>query len=170
MRTFIYKVVFIFFISFFAFHFIGLGKVNKVDREEVFALLHTTRNIQEEFTNKYYTYEQLYNKLSPFVTDSFFQAFTDTHITQTSKGYIALGTDVNGLYIPKFSYSNGTKISYDEQNDLIYIYEKMPNINDASNHPSHYEYVVISKEDNKLKVSGILQSKELLTEVKQINN
>ena len=170
MRTFILKVVCIFFVSFFAFHFIGIGKVNKLDKEEVFTLLQTTRTIQEDITNKYYTYEQLYNKLSPYVTDSYFQAFFDTHITKTEKGYIALGTDVNGLYIPKFSYSNKTKISYDEQNNLIYIYEKMPNMNEPVFHPSHYEYVVLSKEGNTLKVSGILQSKELLTEVKQLTN
>jgi hypothetical protein len=170
VRTFILKVVCIVFISFFAFHFIGVGKVNKLDREEVFTLLQTTRIIQEDITNKYHTYEQLYNKLSPYVTDSYFQAFFDTHVTQTEKGYIALGTDVSGLYIPKFSYSNKTKISYDEQNNLIYIYEKMPSMTEPVIHSSHYEYVVVSKEGNTLKVSGILQSKELLTEVKQLTN
>jgi hypothetical protein len=170
VRTFILKVVCIVFISFFAFHFIGVGKVNKLDREEVFTLLQTTRIIQEDITNKYHTYEQLYNKLSPYVTDSYFQAFFDTHVTQTEKGYIALGTDVSGLYIPKFSYSNKTKISYDEQNNLIYIYEKMPSMTEPVIHSSHYEYAVVSKEGNSLKVSGILGSKELLTEVKQLTN
>jgi hypothetical protein len=170
VRTFILKVAFIFIVLFFAFHFIGVGKVNRLDREEIFALLKTTRNVQEDFTKRYYTYEQIYSKLSPYVTDSYFQAFTDAHIIKTPKGYIALGTDVSGLYVPQFSYSNNTMISSDDQNDLIYIYEKMQSMDEPIIHTSHYEYVVLSQDGNTLKVSGVLQSKELLTEIKQLNN
>ncbi|MEH7458765.1 hypothetical protein CON65_07140 [Bacillus pseudomycoides] len=134
-----------------------LGKEEtKVDRKEVFTTIQKGYEVQFSIRGKHLTVSKMYDALSPYFTDNFLQVFTDENSNDDKK---------SGEYLfptkeAPFSFSSQTKLAYDEEHGLLYVYERTKN--------EQYQIVTLQKDKGKWKLAGYHESQELLTEMKKL--
>lgn len=135
----------------------AIGKEEKINKEEVFETIRKGYEAQYSIRGKHLSVEKMYDILTPYITDNFLQVFTDENSSDTKGG---------GSYLldkkPPFSFSASTKIGYDKENGLLYVYER---INKET--PVH-EVVILQKAEGKWKVGGYNSYETLPAEIQKL--
>ncbi|MBO9130356.1 DUF3993 domain-containing protein [Bacillus sp. 165] len=106
---------------------------------------------QASIRNKNLSMDTMYSKLSPYFVDTFLQVFTDEN-SGVNKGY---------LFSKKapFSFDGKTKIAYDKQYDLLYVYERVK---------GKYEVITMQKDQGSWEMAGYYKSEKLLPEIQKL--
>lgn len=134
-----------------------LGKEEtKVDRKEVFTTIQKGYEVQFSIRGTHLSMSKMIDALSPYFTDNFLQVFTDEN---------SLDVKQSGEYLlpakeAPFSFTSQTKLAYDEEHGNLYVYERAKN--------EQYQIIILRKEAGKWKLSGYHENKQLLTEMKKL--
>lgn len=136
-----------------------LGKEeDRINRQEIFRLIQKGYEAQFSIRSKGLPMDEMYDTLSPYFTDNFLQVFTDENRDDVKQ---------SGEYLfptkeAPFSFQSTTKIAYDEKYGLVYVYERGDN--------DLYQIVTLQKEGEKWKIAGYHENKQLLSEIKKVQN
>ncbi|EMA6341348.1 DUF3993 domain-containing protein [Bacillus cytotoxicus] len=131
-----------------------LGKEEmKVNQKEIFTTIQKGYEAQFSIRGKQLSMEKMYEVLSPYFTNNFLQVFTDENSNHDKQsGEYLLPTKE-----APFSFSSQTKLAYNEEYRLLYVYERGKN--------KQYQIVTLQKDDGRWKLAGYHESQELLTEI-----
>lgn len=136
-----------------------LGKgADEINRQEIFGAIQKGYEVQFSIRSKDFPMDKMYDALSPYFTDNFLQVFTDENRDDVKR---------SGEYLfptkeAPFSFQETTKIAYDEKYGLVYVYERGKN--------DLYQIVTLQKEGEKWKIAGYHENKQLLLEIKKLQN
>ncbi|PHC41857.1 hypothetical protein COF01_04220 [Bacillus pseudomycoides] len=134
-----------------------LGKEEiKVDRKEVFTTIQKGYEVQFSIRGKHLSMGKMYDALSPYFTNNFLQVFTD----ENSNGDKQSGEHLLPTKEAPFSFTSQTKLAFDEEHGLLYVYEWVKN--------EQYQIITLQKEEGKWKLAGYHESQELLIEMKKL--
>ncbi|WP_162595847.1 DUF3993 domain-containing protein [Bacillus sp. CGMCC 1.16541] len=140
--------------------------VKQPSRNEVFTTLHQAFQAQLQLGNDHRTKEEAEKLLQPHFQQPYITKFLDENITQEAQGYITYGTDFALYYIPYFSYDENTKMKYNQQKNIVYVYEHFPAIEDGPvSYGEHYECIVLKQEQGVWKVSDYSYNETLPKEI-----
>lgn len=134
-----------------------LGKEeSEVNREEIFGTIQKGYEAQFSIRNKGLSMDKMYDTLSPYFTDNFLQVFTDENRDSVKQ---------SGEYLfptkeAPFSFQTVTKVVHDKKYGLLYVYERREN--------ERYQIITLQKEGEKWKIAGYHESKQLLSEIKNL--
>ncbi|WP_459499698.1 DUF3993 domain-containing protein [Bacillus sp. C1] len=134
---------------------LGKEEVN-VDRKEVFMTIQKGYEAQFSIRGKHLPMNKMIDVLSPYFTDNFLQVFTD----ENSRNDKQSGEYLLPTKEAPFSFHSATKMSYDEEHRLLYVYERTKN--------EQYQIVTLQQDKGKWKVAGYHESQEVLTEMKKL--
>ncbi|MGM7682729.1 DUF3993 domain-containing protein [Cytobacillus sp. Hm23] len=138
-------------------------------KESIINHLQDAFNTQVSLSEDYRTHEEITELLSLYFNDEFMNQFISENVVQEEGGYITLGTDFARYYIPFFSYTDQTVVTYDIQLQQIYIYEYFLEENNILfTSPDHYEIVTLSKVEGEWKVVGIESSESKPRRISEI--
>ncbi|KFN01729.1 DUF3993 domain-containing protein [Bacillus clarus] len=134
-----------------------LGKEEaNVDRKEVFTTIQKGYEAQFSIRGKRLPMDKMLDSLSPYFTNNFLQVFTD----ENSRNDKQSGEYLLPTKEAPFSFNSETKMSYDEEHRLLYVYERTKN--------EQYQIITLQKDKGKWKLAGYHESQELLTEMKKL--
>ncbi|PEY41465.1 hypothetical protein CN354_06525 [Bacillus cereus] len=134
-----------------------LGKEEiKMDRKEVFTTIQKGYEAQFSIRGKHLSMGKMYDALSPYFTNNFLQVFTD----ENSNGDKRSGEYLLPTKEAPLSFTSQTKLAYDEEHRLLYVYERMKN--------EQYQILTLQKEEGKWKLAGYHESQQLLTEMQKL--
>ncbi|MFD3447960.1 DUF3993 domain-containing protein [Microbacteriaceae bacterium 4G12] len=130
----------------------------KINKEEVFQTIQKGYEAQYAIRGKQLSMEKMYERLSPYFTDNFLQVFTDENSNDTK-------TSGNHLLSkkPPFSFTNQTKLAYDKEHGLLYVYERVDEKGTLI-----YEIIILQQDKKKWKLAGYHANEKLLTEIQQL--
>jgi Protein of unknown function (DUF3993) len=145
---------------FFVFVFVSFSVAQEstsVSRDEVLKVVKEGITAEEDVIKKKLNVEAAEKALSPHLTSTGLQAFLDDNIPQSgSKSY---SKENLANYTPKFSYDDKTKVVYDKEHGLVYVYEQIK---------GEYYTIMVMKEKDKWKITGYNVNKKLLPEVERL--
>ncbi|WP_438285290.1 DUF3993 domain-containing protein [Bacillus cereus] len=129
---------------------------NEVNREEIFGTIQQGYEAQFSIRNKELSMDKMYDTLSPYFTHNFLQVFTDENSDSGKQ---------HGEYLfptkeTPFSFQAETKVVHDKKYGLLYVYERGKN--------KCYQIVTLQKEEGNWKIAGYHESKQLLSEIKNL--
>lgn len=134
-----------------------LGKEEtKIDQNEIFETIRKGYEAQFSIRGKRLSMDKMIDTLSPYFTDNFLQVFTDENgqDVKRSAQYLLPTKEA------PFTFSSKTKIVYNQEHDLLYVYEH--NITN-----DQYQIITLQKDGNKWKLAGYHENKQLLSEIRQ---
>ncbi|KEK25922.1 DUF3993 domain-containing protein [Bacillus gaemokensis] len=134
-----------------------LGKEEtRVDRKEVFTTIQKGYEVQFSIRGKHLSMGKMYDALSPYFTENFLQVFTDENSNgdKRSADYLLPTKEA------PFSFNSQTKLAYDEEHDILYVYERTKN--------EQYQIVTLQNDKGKWKLGAYHESQQLFTEIKKL--
>jgi hypothetical protein len=137
---------------------VAIGKEEKISREDVFNTIHKGYEAQYSIRGKQLSIEKMYDVLTPYFTDNFLQVFTDENSddTKSSGSYLLDKT-------PPFSFTSATKIRYDKEHELLYVYERV-----AGQGEPMFKVVILQQDKGKWKMASYNEHEMLPTEIKKL--
>ncbi|RSK53062.1 DUF3993 domain-containing protein [Bacillus canaveralius] len=126
-------------------------------REDVFRFLEESLQAQVSLTEKTRTMEEIDEILDRYFTSEYKSVFLKENIVKEGGKYVTYGSDSAPYYIPFFDFSEVTEVEFFE--DEIFVYEYFPEKHEGPvGYESHYEGLLLEKENNNWKVSEYLFS------------
>ncbi|WP_160118337.1 DUF3993 domain-containing protein [Bacillus sp. V59.32b] len=130
-------------------------------RGQIYGLLEEAFQKQVSLSEESRSLEEINEVLDTHFTDSFKKTFIHENVVKTDGGYATAGTDFAFYYIPFFSYSENTEVIYESDTDTLFVQENFPgSVEGPVNSESHYETVVLVKEDGTWKIADVLYDDE----------
>ncbi|MDG4655760.1 DUF3993 domain-containing protein [Ectobacillus antri] len=120
----------------------AIGENEQIDKQEIYGTIEAGYAAQYKIRGKQWAPEKMYDILTPYFTNNFLQVFTDENSgdTKASGGYLLKEK-------APFSFGSATKVTYDDEHNLVYVYEKIEK-------KKVYEVVTLVKEQGKWKIGG----------------
>lgn len=134
-----------------------LGKEEtKYDQNEIFETIRKGYEAQFSIRGKRLSMNKMIDTLSPYFTENFLQVFTDENSQDEKRSaqYLLPTSEA------PFTFSSKTKIVYNQEHDLLYVYEH--NITNDK-----YQIITLQKDGDKWKLAGYHENKQLLSEIRQ---
>lgn len=115
-------------------------------QEEVFTFLQEAFQAQSSLTSEFRTYEEVQQVLAPFFHSDYANTFLEENLIKEKDGYIVFGSDFALYFVPFYSYTDETKILFDQNEKKIFVYElfKAPESGPVA-YKDHYEVITIEK-------------------------
>ncbi|MCH1623960.1 DUF3993 domain-containing protein [Ferdinandcohnia quinoae] len=137
-----------------------------ISNEKMFEFLKEAYSAQVSLTAKYRSYDEVWGVLSPYFKDNYIKLFLKENLYEDNEGFIVYGTDFPIYFIPFFSYSEETKIVFNDDGNKAYVYEFFKaKIEGPVSYDSHYETLTLERIGSNWFISeleiGIEKSKEL---------
>ncbi|MDC2864883.1 DUF3993 domain-containing protein [Bacillus sp. BP-3] len=134
-----------------------LGKEEtKIDQNEIFETIQKGYEAQFSIRDKRLPVGKMYDILSPYFTDNFLQVFTDENNQDVKRSAQYLLPTKEA----PFTFSSKTKIVYNQEYNLLYVYERNMNTDE-------YQIITLQKNGDKWKMAGYHENKQLLSEIKK---
>lgn len=125
-------------------------------KKEVFSFLQAAFDRQVSLSNKVQTKEAMREELNDYFTASFTDRFIEANAVKVDGGYSIFGSDAAPYYVPFFSYDSKTKVTYDKDEERLYISEALPLYEEGPASESYTETITLEKtEGDEWKVSDI---------------
>lgn len=132
--------------------FIGLVSVptatassnQPLTKEQVFTLLQEAFQAQTSLTSEFRTYDEVQQILAPYFHEDYAATFLEENLMKEEEGYIVYGSDFALYFVPFYSYTDETKIIFDQEENKIFVYElfKTPDEGPVS-YKDHYEVITL---------------------------
>lgn len=115
-------------------------------QDQVFTLLQEAFEAQSSLTIEFRTYEEVQQILSPYFNGEYATSFLKENLIKEEEGYIVYGSDFALYFIPFYSYTDETKILFDQEENKFYVYElfEAPESGPVS-YKDHYEVITLEK-------------------------
>ncbi|WP_026583078.1 DUF3993 domain-containing protein [Bacillus sp. J33] len=123
--------------------------------DEIYKFLQEAFQAQVSLSEEERSKEEVNDMLDPYFSETAKKQFLSENLVSENGKYIIYGSDSAPFYIPFFSYSDDTKVV--ESKDEIYVFEYFPENHEGPvSYESHYEGILLEKENGQLKVSQFL--------------
>ncbi|MFO1445722.1 DUF3993 domain-containing protein [Bacillus sp. Bva_UNVM-123] len=156
MGKFIQKPLLIVAAIFLFFPTISSGKTHFENNEDVFHFTQTAFQAQVAISEQERSLPEIHEILSPYFTENAKGKFLKENLFEENGKYFTLGTDFPIYYIPFFSYEKTEVITI---NDKLYVFEYfLKNDEGPVSYDSHYEGVLLEKENGHWKVAEFLNN------------
>ena len=135
---------------FVVFPHLNVKADRQLSEEEAFRFLQEAFDAQVSLSEKPRSMGQIEESLGRFFTKEYKADFIEMNVKENidGEGYLAYGTDFALYYIPFFTYDENTKLAYDSEQDLWYVYEWFEESGDGPvSYDGHYEAVGLTYED-----------------------
>ncbi|WP_010282865.1 DUF3993 domain-containing protein [Bacillus timonensis] len=117
-----------------------------LSQEQVFTLLQEAFQAQSSLTLEFRTYEEIQQILSPHFHEEYAKAFLQENLIKEEEGYIVYGSDFALYFIPFYSYSDKTKVLFNQEENKYYVYELFEAQDSGPvSYNAHYEVITIEK-------------------------
>ncbi|PLR75827.1 hypothetical protein CU633_18855 [Bacillus sp. V3-13] len=128
-------------------------------REDVFRFLEQSLQAQVSLSEKTRTMEEIDEILDRYFTNEYKNLFLKENIVKEGDKYVTYGSDSAPYYIPFFDFAEATEVKF--FNEKIYVYEYFPENHEGPvGYDSHYEGLLLEKENDSWKVSEYLYNME----------
>ncbi|CAH0345900.1 DUF3993 domain-containing protein [Bacillus sp. CECT 9360] len=132
-----------------------------LNKGQIYGLLEEAFQKQVSLSEESRSLEEISEVLDTHFTDSFKKTFIHENVVKTDGGYATAGTDFAFYYIPFFSYSENTEVTYEPDTERLLVREYFPgSVEGPVNSEDHYETVVLVKEDGTWKIADVLYDNE----------
>ncbi|MDR4886676.1 DUF3993 domain-containing protein [Fredinandcohnia sp. QZ13] len=130
-------------------------------KEQVFTLLQEAFQAQSSLTLEFRTYDEVEQILAPYFRKDFAATFLEENLMKEEEGYIVYGSDFALYFVPFYSYTDETKILFDQQENKMYVYElfKAPDSGPVS-YKDHYEIITLEKINSNWVISKLAMEDE----------
>lgn len=143
----------------------------KLSEQETFELLEKAFEAQVSLNDKYRTFKEVKATLSPYFGKEYISKFMNENVVFENEGYITYGTDFARFYVPFFSYSDLTKIVYDDKEKKMYVYEFFSaNKEQPVLYGDHYEMLTLKYEEKKWIITEWTHSKDKSSLIKTLES
>ncbi|MFS0823789.1 DUF3993 domain-containing protein [Bacillus sp. 1P02SD] len=117
-----------------------------LSKEQVFTLLQEAFQAQSSLTLEFRTYDEVEQILAPYFHEDYAATFLEENLIKEEEGYIVYGSDFAIYFVPFYSYTDETKILFDQEKNKMYVYElfKAPDSGPVS-YKDHYEVITLEK-------------------------
>ncbi|MEH7234914.1 DUF3993 domain-containing protein [Bacillus sp. JJ1562] len=149
--------------------FIGLVSVptaiassnQPLTKEEVFTLLQEAFQAQSSLTLEFRTYDEVQQILAPYFYEDYAATFLEENLMKEEEGYIVYGSDFALYFVPFYSYTDKTKILFDQGENKIFVYElfKTPESGPVS-YKDHYEIITLEKINSNWMITDLAMEDE----------
>ena len=130
-----------------------------MNKENVFELLQSAFIAQLSLTEKYRSYKEVSEILTPYFSKEYIEIFTNEHLHHDDQGYRILGADVFDYFIPFFSYNKQTNVEFNS--DKIIVYEFFPaSYAGGVIWDDHYKTIVLTKQQSNWIISDYVFSSQ----------
>ncbi|MEH7222380.1 DUF3993 domain-containing protein [Bacillus sp. JJ1566] len=115
-------------------------------KEQVFTQLKEAFQAQSSLTLEFRTYDEVQKTLAPYFQEDYIANFLEENLMKEEEGYIVYGSDFALYFVPFYSYTDETKILFDQEVNKIFVYElfKSPESGPVS-YQDHYEVITLEK-------------------------
>ncbi|CEG26643.1 DUF3993 domain-containing protein [Bacillus sp. B-jedd] len=124
-------------------------------RDEIFAALRGGFDAQVSLSEEPRTKQEIKEILNPFFTDDYIGLFWEENVVEENGKYVTYGSDFAQYYIPFYNFSESTEVV--QEGNKAYVFEFFPESTEGPvGYDSHYEGLLLTKEDGNWKVSRYL--------------
>ncbi|MBU8877634.1 DUF3993 domain-containing protein [Bacillus sp. FJAT-29790] len=125
------------------------------NEQVVLQFLDTAFQAQVSLSEKERSMDEINELLSPYFTEDNKKQFLAENLVSENGRYLTYGTDAPLFYIPFFTFSDETKVVWTKYK--IYVFEYFPENDEGPvSYESHYEGLILVKENGKWKVAEYL--------------
>ncbi len=136
--------------------------MNSISNQVIFSLLQKAFETQVSLSNDIQSYEEVNDVLSPYFEHQYKTRFLLENLYKEEDGYIVYGSDFAMYYVPYFSYTDDTKVLYDERKNRIYVYEYFkPSKEGPVLHDGYFAIMTLEQNEEVWKISDLMMDKEL---------
>lgn len=137
-----------------------------VSNSDIFELLQKAFQAQISLSDKFYSYNEIVQALTPYFEEEYIEKFLNENLFQEDEGYIIYGSDFGMFYIPYFSYDSQTNIKHNKEKNLTYVYQFFPGVNEGPvSHNGFYKVIVLKQNSSSWKITDFIISEELPLEI-----
>ncbi|MEH7382345.1 DUF3993 domain-containing protein [Bacillus sp. JJ1533] len=125
-------------------------------KKQVFTLLQEAFKAQSSLTLEFRTYDEARQILAPYFHEDYTAAFLEENLMKEEEGYIVYGSDFAIYFVPFYSYTDETKIVFDQEENKIFVYELFttPESGPVS-YQDHYEVITLEKINSHWKITNL---------------
>lgn len=135
---------------------------------KVLEILQNAFAAQVSLSMEYRTYEEVKEVLTPYFSDEYAERFLHDNLVEHENRFIILGSDSANYFIPFFTYSDETKVVYDQNENKIYVYEYFEEVLEGPvTYDSHYETITFEKENDRWVVKNLTISDNLEKKIEE---
>ncbi|MEH7383899.1 DUF3993 domain-containing protein [Bacillus sp. JJ1521] len=133
-------------------------------RDQVFSLLQEAFQAQTSLTSEFRTYDKVQQILAPYFHGDYAATFLEENLMSEEEGYIVYGSDFALYFIPFYSYTDETKILFDQEENKIFVYElfKTPEEGPVS-YKDHYEVITLQQIHSNWLITDLAMEEEAPT-------
>ncbi len=112
----------------------------------MYTILKEAFQAQSSLTTEFRPYDEVQQILAPYFHVDYSSMFLDQNLMKEEEGYIVYGSDFALYFVPFYSYTDETKILFDQEENKIFVYElfKTPESGPVS-YKDHYEVITLEK-------------------------
>lgn len=121
---------------------------------------------QVSLGNQFYTIDQVTHILSPYFTNDYMALFNAENLVEQNGKYITYGKDFALYYVPFFTYSEQTKVAFDDNSDTIFVYEFFKATGEGMIIKDHYRTIVLNDKEDQLQIKDVFFSEQSPVELK----
>lgn len=107
------------------------------------------------------TYDEVEQILAPYFHEDYAATFLEENLMKEEEGYIVYGSDFALYFVPFYSYTDETKMLFDQKENKMYVYElfKAPDSGPFS-YKNHYEVITLEKKNSNWVISELAMEDE----------
>lgn len=125
------------------------------ERDEIFSALKAGFEAQVSLSEEPRSKQEIKDILTPFFTEDYLKLFWEENVVEENGKYVTYGSDFAQYYIPFYNFSDATEVV--KEGNKAYVFEFFPESADGPvGYESHYEGLLLIKEDGNWKVSKYL--------------
>lgn len=122
--------------------------------EEIFEFLKSAFMSQVALSEEGRSMEDVMAILEPYFSVSYIDLFLKENIVEENGQYFTYGSDFALYYLPFFSYSDETKVVYDQKS--IFVVEYFPAVTEGPvSYEGHYEAIELDRSGSGLKITDV---------------